>query len=143
MTLILSALEKAIAQLEEAVQFATSDLAQSNPRLAPHLRAAAIQAFEFTYEMSHKLLRRALAASDPNPAAIADLDFSGLIRAGYARSLLAQDLTVWREFRHDRAATSHAYNNDTAQAVFDNIPRFLAEAKYLLRALQAQPPEAP
>ena len=47
MTIDLGSLSKAIAQLEEAISYANSDLAKSDPRLALHLRAAAIQAFEF------------------------------------------------------------------------------------------------
>ncbi len=85
------------------------------------------------------MLRRALAARLPNPDGVNDLDFSGLIRIGYAHGLLSEDIVGWREFRRDRGATSHAYNNATAQAVFDNIPRFLTEARFLLHALQTQP----
>jgi hypothetical protein len=47
MIIDVTSLSNAIAQLEEALNYATS-LAASDPRLARHLRAAAIQAFEFT-----------------------------------------------------------------------------------------------
>ena len=142
MIIDLGSLSKAIAQLEEAISYANSDLAKSDPRLALHLRAAAIQAFEFTYELSFKMLRRFLESSDASPKTIEDLDFSGLVRAGYARGLLNEEIKVWREFRQDRGTTSHAYDNDKAQEVFDKIPRFLSEAKFLrdqIAARQAVP----
>ena len=54
----LSSLDRAIARLEEALQFYHSDLAKGDTRLATHLRAAVIQAFEFTYELAFKTLKR-------------------------------------------------------------------------------------
>jgi hypothetical protein len=48
MIIDVTSLSNAIAQLEEALNYANSSLAASDPRLARHLRAAAIQAFEFT-----------------------------------------------------------------------------------------------
>jgi nucleotidyltransferase substrate binding protein (TIGR01987 family) len=138
----LSSLSKAIAQLEEALVYAASDLAASDPRLALHLRAAAIQAFEFTYELSFKTLRRYLADTDPSPKTIETLDFSGLVRTGFARGLLNEEIAVWRKFREDRGTTSHAYDNDKAQDVFDHIPKFLAEAKFLRDRIEARQTEA-
>ena len=88
MTIDTTSFGVAIAQLDEALAYAGSDLARADPRLALHLRAAAIQAFEFTYELSVRTLRRYLLATEPSPAAIDELDFNGLIRLGYARALL-------------------------------------------------------
>lgn len=138
MRLELSSLQKAVTQLEEALKYADSDLARSDPHLALHLRAATIQAFEYTYELSHKMLRHHLENVDPNPGAISDLDFSGLIRAGLARGLLSEDLRAWRDFRQNRGATSHTYDEAKAQEVFAKIPRFLSEAKFLLTRIQAE-----
>jgi phosphoserine phosphatase len=42
----------------------------------------------------------------------------------------------WKEYREERGATSHAYDEDKAQEVFESIPAFLEEAKYLLAKLQ-------
>jgi nucleotidyltransferase substrate binding protein (TIGR01987 family) len=138
MSLKLSALEKAVAQLEVALEYAESDVSQNDPHLPQLLRSAAIQAFEYTYELSHKMLRRYLASIDPNPDVVMDLDFPGLIRAGYARGLLSEELEAWRTFRADRGATSHTYDDGTARKVFEKIPRFLKEARYLLHSLQAR-----
>lgn len=131
-----SSLQKAIAQLDEAIIFCGSDLAQANPRLALHLRAAAIQAFEFTYELAIKSLRRHLEATEPNPAAVEEMSFNEMIRRGYELGLLQADITAWREFRRDRGTTSHAYDETKALEVFVAIPAFAAEAKFLLARIE-------
>jgi nucleotidyltransferase substrate binding protein (TIGR01987 family) len=136
MNLDLTTLQNAIGQLEEALQYGESALARSDPRLARHLRAAAIQAFEFTYELSVKMLRRYLEATEPNPAAIGELSFNELIRLGTQRGLLAAPLAQWQEFRRDRGTTSHVYDQKKADEVFASIPPFLSEAIHLLGQIQ-------
>jgi nucleotidyltransferase substrate binding protein (TIGR01987 family) len=125
-------LGRAIAQLEEALAFVGSDLARQDARVARQFRAAAIQAFEFTYELSYKTLKRFLADTEPSPAQVQAMDFNGIVRLGYARGLLAEEISVWRGFRENRSVTSHTYNEDKAQAVFDAIPRFLNEVRFLV-----------
>ena len=134
----LTALRKALAQAEEALQLCASETVASDPRLARHLRAAAVQAFEFTYEVSVKMLRRHLAATESNPGSVAELTFNELIRLGLQRGLLHADLEAWRQFRADRGSTSHIYDERTAEEVFAAIPRFVAEARLVLHQLEAR-----
>lgn len=131
MTLDLSSLEKAIAQMEDALKYCESDLARSDPKLALHLRAAAIQAFEFTYELSFKTLKRYLEATEANPAVVEEMTFNELVRRGYELGLLQAEMADWKEFRKDRGTTSHAYDEEKAKDVYESIPKFLAEAKFL------------
>lgn len=132
----LSSLAKAISQLEEALQYCESDLAKSDAHLALHLRAGAIQAFEFTYELSFKMLKRYLEMTEPNPAMIDEMSFYELIRCGFERGLLQAEIAVWKTFRKDRGTTSHTYDEAKAQDVYDNIPTFLIESKFLFKAIQ-------
>jgi nucleotidyltransferase substrate binding protein (TIGR01987 family) len=136
MILDLTSLQNAIAQLEEALEYCNSDLAKKDPRLARHLRAAAIQAFEFTYELSFKMLKRFLEETEANPAAVDDLSFKGIIRRAFERALVKREAKEWENFRKDRGSTSHAYNEEKAQDVFESIPEFLEEAKFLSAQLQ-------
>lgn len=131
MTLDLSSLENAIAQMQEALDYCDSDLAKNDQRLARHLRAAAIQAFEFTYELSIKMLKRYLETTESNPAAVEEMTFNDLVRRGFELGLLQAEMSDWKEFRKDRGTTSHAYNEQKAKDVFESIPGFLAEAKFL------------
>ncbi len=42
----------------------------------------------------------------------------------------------WDSYRTARGSTSHAYNEELADRVFQGIPEFLDEARYLLKQLQ-------
>ena len=135
-TLNLSALVKAIHQLEQSLVYYHSDRVQQDAGLIPHLRAAAIQAFEFTYELAWKMLKRYLMLTEPNPAEIEEMSFPDLIRTGCERGLLQSELSVWKGFRQDRSVTSHTYDDTKAQEVFEHLPVFLNEAQCLLATLQ-------
>lgn len=132
----LSSLEKSIAQLEDALKYCASDIAKKDEQLAYHLRAGAIQAFEFTYELSYKMLKRYIEVSEQNPNIIEEMTFNDIIRKGYEINLLKADINAWRSFRKDRGTTSHTYDEDKAKDVFDSIPAFLEEAKFLLESIQ-------
>ena len=82
------------------------------------------------------MLRRYLALASANPAEIDDLVFNDVIREAFKQALICSDLSVWREYRRNRSITSHTYNEDRARAVFNNVPAFLQEARYLLEELQ-------
>ncbi len=106
-----------------------------HPGLTLHVRAGAIQALEFTYELSLRMLRRFLRATEDSPGAVDEMSFNDLVRRGGARGPLRAELADWKGFRRDRGTTSHAHDEARAQAVFATIPAFLAEAKYLLARL--------
>lgn len=132
MTLDLSALEKAISQLVEGLDLA------SKPNAHPLLRDGAIQRFEFTYEVSWKMLKRFLEATSGDPQSIDTLAFSDLIRLGHERGILRSSYDVWALFRKARGTTSHTYDQNKAAEVFQVIPQFLGEAQFLLAQLRAR-----
>ena len=118
-------LERAIARLSEGLQrhHQSPDDEQ--------LRDGLIQRFEFTYELSHRLLRRYLRSVAPSPDAFDAMPFQDLIRTGNEQGLLRGDWTAWRHYRDMRARTSHAYAATIAGQVAAGIPQFLAEASFL------------
>jgi nucleotidyltransferase substrate binding protein (TIGR01987 family) len=138
MILDVSSLRSAIAQCDDALVYCGSDLAQRDAKLAQHLRAGAIQAFEFTYELSVKMLKRYLETTEPTPSSVDEMSFNDLVRRGYEIGLLNAEIEHWKEFRKNRGSTSHAYNMAKALLVFNNIPAFLSEAKYLLAQIEAR-----
>ena len=133
-------LERAISQLRTTLEYCGSDLAKQDAKLAQVFRAAAIQAFEFTYELSHKLLRRYLAETAPSVDAIIELSFPDLVRKGNARAVVSSDWKVWAEFRRLRSLTSHTYGESCAAELFAAIPGFVVEVEHLLMAMQKDPP---
>lgn len=129
----LAPLRKALAMLREALVFWNAQ--PDGAPLKPHLRSAVIQSFEFTYELSVRLLRRVLIERAESADLIASLSFNDLLRSAAGAGLMS-DATRWREWREMRNATSHAYDETTAQAVAARAAAFVEDAATLLAVLE-------
>ena len=99
------------------------------------LRDGVIQRFEYTYELSHKFLRRFLEETEPAPEQLKEMSFPALIRLGSERGLLLNGWDVWSRHRKARGTTSHVYDSSKAAEVFATIPGFLEDARALLDAI--------
>lgn len=99
------------------------------------IRDGLIQRFEFTYEFSHKLLKRYLEMASPTSDIVDAMTFADLIRSGNEQGLLLSDWPQWRVFREMRSKSSHTYDESVAVDVVNQIPRFIEEAKFLLDQL--------
>jgi len=128
-------LEKAINQLETSLRYANSDMAQQDSGLFEQLRNSVIQCFEFTYELSHKMLKRYIEEGTASAAALDIQSFQNLIRIGNEEGLLRSDWRKWKAYRQARNESSHTYNLDKAEQVYLIVPDFLLEAKYLYQEL--------
>jgi hypothetical protein len=147
-------------------------LARLEEELARHLAApedeqlrdGLVQRFAFTYEQAHRMLRRVLAATSPDPEAVDAMTFQELIRTGHEAGLRsgAHEVALpssrraapsptglvrgswpaWRTFREMRARTSHTYHAETAEAVVARLPVFIEEAQALRQALAERTREA-
>ena len=100
----LSSLVKALAQLQEALRF-WHELPQSSA-LKPHLRSAVIQSFEFTYELSVRMLRRVLIERSEAADLVVDLSFNDLLRKAADAGLVAAP-DMWRQWREMRNHQPH------------------------------------
>lgn len=129
MTLDLTSFNKALTQLAEGLQIA------SQPNAHPLTRDGAIQRFEYTYEVSWKMLKRFLELTSSDPQTIDTLGFADLIRLGHERGVLQSSYDVWTLYRKARGTTSHTYDQNKANEVFAVIPEFLVEARYLYAQL--------
>lgn len=99
-------------------------------------RDACIQRFEFSYELSHKMLKRYLEMTSANPTEIDELAFPNLIRSGNEQGLLLHDWEQWKNYRKARSITSHTYDETKAMEVIALLPDFLLEAQALLQELK-------
>ena len=131
MNLDFSSLANAIGQLEKSISFAKSDMAKQNDDLFEQLRNSVIQCFEFTYELSWKMLKRYLEETAANPEEIDTSAFQNLIRMGNEQGLLRSDWLRWKVYRQARTNSSHTYDADKAGKVYEIAPDFLEEARYL------------
>jgi nucleotidyltransferase substrate binding protein (TIGR01987 family) len=94
------------------------------------------QRFEFTYELSHKMLRRYLKEITASPDEVERLPFADLIRTGNSQGLLRGDWPAWRRFREMRVRAAHTYDVKVASEVAAAVPWFLEEAEHLYAELQ-------
>ena len=126
----LTPLANAVARLAEGLAEY-----QANPAHTL-LRDGLVQRFEFTYEISHKMLKRHLSLAMASPTEFDSMPFGNLIRTGNEHGLLLGNWSDWKRYREMRSKTSHIYDEGIALQVVEGIPGFLAEARYLLEQLQ-------
>lgn len=130
MNLDFSSLERALDSLERGLSRAVP---------APHdeeLRDACIQRFEFSFELSWKMLKRKLTQLVPVAETVDGLSYRGLIRLGAEYGLI-NNVDAWLVYREIRNITSHTYNAEKAAEVFAVIPDFLHDARALHAALNS------
>ena len=125
MSLDISPLLNAIARLQEGWQRYQQDISDIQ------IRDGLVQRFEFTYEISHKMLKRYLEMASATPELFDQMPFQDLIRTGNEQGLLLGSWPDWRLYREMRGKTSHSYDEAVALEVVAGIPKFLAEASYL------------
>ncbi len=130
MQLELESYIKAISSLEQALE----EYSKNSNSL---IRDACIQRFEYTYELSWKMLKRFLEFTSANLVEYDEMSFQNIIRTGSERGLLLNGWDQWAKYRKARSTTSYVYNEIKAIEVFSEIPDFLVEAQYLLKKLQA------
>lgn len=132
MSLGLSPLALRVAGLEEGLARYLVDTSDAQ------IRDGLIQRFEFTYDISHKMLRRVLEAAAANPEEVDRMTFPTLIRTAAEQGLVASGWDSWRTWREMRNITSHTYDEAKALQVAAAIPGFLDEARAVRARLQAQ-----
>jgi nucleotidyltransferase substrate binding protein (TIGR01987 family) len=138
MNIDFSSLASAIGQLEKSIMYSRSDMAQQDDELFEQLRNSVIQCFEFTYELSWKMLKRYLEETAATPEEIDTSTFQSLIRRGNEKGLLRSDWLRWKIYRQARTDSSHTYDGDKAEAVYEIVPDFLDEARYLYQQLTSR-----
>ena len=105
MKLDLSPLENAVAQLGESLELYDSDIVRQYPVIRNQMRAGAIQAFEFTYDLSIRMIKRYLEQVAANPSEVDLLDFRNLVRMAGHQGLLSSELDTWMRYRANRGTT--------------------------------------
>lgn len=124
MTLDFSPLQKAITRLEEGFVRYQQDITDTQ------IRDGLVQRFEFTYEISHKMLKRYLEQSSASPEQFDAMSFADLIRTANEKGLLVGDWPTWRTYRDMRSKTSHTYDEDIALQVVANQGVRVVDARH-------------
>lgn len=131
MALELSGLKKALVSLAEAVDYSKNLPKGIN---ADIVRDSVIQRFEYTYELSWKLLQRWIKIN-VSPEEAEPRTKKDLFRLAAKKQMLV-DPGEWFEFAEARNSTAHTYNQKNAQYVYDIALRFLPAAHLLYDQLE-------
>jgi nucleotidyltransferase substrate binding protein (TIGR01987 family) len=137
MELIIEPLEKALTTLKEAWTEYNKDLSNT------FVKDSVIQRFEYTFELSHKILRRFLSETETSKAEISEMLFNELIRLGCKRGLLLNDLETWDKYRKSRNLTSHNYDGFNADSIAVIIPVFIEDIDYELAKIKEKMNQQP
>jgi nucleotidyltransferase substrate binding protein (TIGR01987 family) len=136
----ISSLRNAVAAFERiaAVYRREAETAPDNDAISDTLeglRAGLIQAFEFTYELSWKYMKRWLGYN-LNPEAVRGIIPRRELFRLAAEGGLITDVTKWFNFHEDRNRTSHIYDEEVADEVHNSALDFLPYAQDFLSRLE-------
>jgi len=121
--LIISPLKKALTSLRVALDQPKNEFT----------RDAAIQRFEYSYELACKLLKRYL--STETGESVEGLARRELYRIARDNGLIT-DVSRWMTFHDARNRTSHVYNEQVADEMYETSKSFLPEAESLYENLE-------
>ena len=130
MELITEPIEKALTTLQEAWDEYQKDTSNT------FVRDSVIQRFEYTFELSNKILRRFLSETESSRSEILEMFFNDIIRLGCKRGLLFNDLEIWDKYRKLRNLTSHNYDEFNAEDIIVIIPVFIEDIDYELKKIK-------
>jgi len=119
--LILTPFRKALQSLKHA-------LAQPKNEFT---RDAAIQRFEYSFELAWKILKRHLAIE----TGMEEFNIKNLFREAGRQNLIA-DVPQWFIYHKARNLTSHTYNEIIAEETFRAAQQFISDAEKLLHKLE-------
>lgn len=137
MLLDLESLQKAIHSLQAVIAKAEdAELAARIDNITRYaIKAGAIQNFEFTYELCWKFMKRWLENNLGNTY-VDGVSRRELFRISAEHQLIT-DVEQWMVYHKARNITSHTYNQDRAEEVYQIARQFAADAEKLLRRIEA------
>lgn len=135
MALDLSSLKKAIASLKNALNVAIPASLEAMPENQQEvIKAGVIRNFEFTYELCWKFMKRWLEVNI-GTAYVEGVTRRELFRLSVENKLI-KDVDQWMEYHDARNETSHTYDQDTADDIFQVAQTFFSDAFELLQVLE-------
>ena len=137
MNLDLSSLRKAVDSLEKTLKVSKNKIlvAKLDNDVKDAIRAGVIQNFEFTYELCWKFMRRWLRENADVEEAEYPRTRKELFRLAARFGLIKEPLS-WFSYSDARNLTSHTYDENKAESVYETAVGFLGDARYLLDRLQ-------
>ena len=134
----ISALKKAAKAFDNALAFARKVEEKSTDTQEFYeiesAQAAVIKHFEFTYELCWKIMKRYIEMDSGSEEADA-LTRKDLFRLSAERKLIA-NFAQWVKFHEDRNRTSHVYNEEVANDVYETAKKFAGSLHDFITAIE-------
>ena len=124
--------------LEDSLVQCESEIVHQFPQIRSQMKGGAFQAFEYTYELSVRMIKRYLEQVSANPAEVNGLSFQDLIGTAGQQGLVLSELEAWIRYRANRGMFCQTHIEEKTDRVFQGIREFLDEVRYFLKELQAK-----
>lgn len=135
----LTALRDAVTSLDEGLGVVSNLdwFSEQSEKVKNTLISGVVKNFEFVYEISEKMIKRASEMESFSPAEVDEGNFRDLMRTAGEKGLVV-DVEAWFRYRRMRNVTSHTYNHEKAQQVYRDSAAFVDDARSLLKVLEAR-----
>lgn len=128
MSLNIAPLKKAFLSLDKALERSKKNSQDLE------VRDACIQRFEYTYELCIKMIKRYIEQEMPLSEKVDQLNYRDLLRVALEMGLI-NHIDRWFQYREARNQTSHTYDEDKAQAVYNILSDFLQKAQFFINQI--------
>ncbi len=135
MTLDLSSFEKALQSLLDSIDIYSSGLVPIGSSAEKLFRDGIIQRFEYTFELSWKMLKRYFEMYGLEK--VDTFTNKQFFRLAFEQGLI-KNAEVWMGYLQRRNLTSHVYDEEVARKVYSTVNDFYLDAKVLLANLRTQ-----
>jgi len=120
--------EASIKQFQKAVKRLKDALKQKKNEF---IRDSAIQRFEFTFDLSWKVIKEFL---EENHGVLCSSPKS-CFREAYKQGLLDYD-DIWMKMTDKRNLTAHTYHEETAEEIYSLLPGYLSGFEEILKKIE-------
>ena len=124
-----SSLRKALDALKRA------QVRSASAKHDEELRDACIQRFEFSFELSWKMIKRRLERDLASADQLDGMSFKELMRTAFEAGLI-HEVQAWWLYREMRNLSSHTYDAQIAVQVHSVIEGFIGECDFLITQLE-------
>jgi len=118
---VILSFEKTLVKLDEALNTEVTEL----------IRDAAIQRFEFSYELMWKSLKLVLKESG-----VSCQSPKSCFKEAFSQGWI-EDEELWLQMLSDRNLTTHTYDEALAVKVYKNLPVYLTSMMDILKCIKA------
>lgn len=127
-------MEKALITLDESYEILSNN---KNDYLTTVLEDAVIKRFEYTLEISKKIMKKVLKKFYDKQEE--ELTVNNIFRFMYGYNYIS-DWERWRTYHEKRNITAHEYNLEKSRKLLGLIPDFLRDTKELIKNLKEKLP---